>query len=204
MRSPLFVHLRKAAAQAHAALEDAFDLETVMSGPQQARRVLERFYGFHVVWEAALARSDLAGFAAARSRLPHLRADLEALGGLAPGDLAQGGLAEHDLAALPRCEAAARLPATRAGGVGSLYVMEGSTLGGQVISRALAAADWTPAAGLTYFNPYGPDTGPQWRAFMDWASEAAANDDPQAVADRANETFALLQAWLTEGIEGAP
>jgi len=187
VRSPLLARLRQDTAQAHAALEDAFDLETVMSGPSAARRVLERFYGFHVVWEGALARSDLAGFAAARSRLPHLRADLEAL-----------GLTPDALAALPRCEAAARLPATRAGAVGSLYVMEGSTLGGQVVSRALAAAAWAPAAGLTYFNPYGPDTGPRWRAFMDWASQAAAGDDPRVVADRANETFGMLQGWLTE------
>lgn len=185
MRSLFFTRLREETVAAHAALEAAFNLERVLSSAEAARRVLERFYGFHLVWEAAMSRTAAAAFAAERSRLPLLIADLTSL-----------GAGQDDLAALPRCEAAAALPAARAGEIGSLYVLEGSTLGGQLISRALKNAPWVPPAGLTYFNPYGPRTGEQWRAFMAWADEQAAGEDTGAVIAAANDTFALLQAWL--------
>jgi heme oxygenase len=185
LRSSLFTRLRAETAESHAALEATFNLERVLNSRDAARHVLERFYGFHIVWEPAMARTDAAGFAAARSRLPHLRADLARL-----------GCAEADLAAVARCEAAAGLPDSRAGSIGSLYVLEGSTLGGQLISRALKDAPWAPPEGLTYFNPYGPKTGEQWRAFMAWADTAAVGDDEAAIIAKANETFELLQAWL--------
>jgi heme oxygenase len=188
LRSPLLVRLREETAKAHAALEATFNLNQVLSGPEVARRVLERFYGFHAVWEAAMARTRAADFAAERSRLSHLHADLERL-----------GCTEADLASLARCEPAADVPASRAGEIGSLYVLEGSTLGGQIISRALKDASWAPAEGLTYFDPYGPRTGEKWRSFMAWADSEAAEEDAEAICAKANETFELLRAWLPGG-----
>jgi heme oxygenase len=185
LRSPLLTRLREETARAHADLEAEFNLDQVLSGPDAARRVLGRFYGFHVVWEAAMARTGAADFAASRSRLPHLRADLARL-----------GCKEDDLAALSQCQAAADVPASRAGEIGSLYVLEGSTLGGQLISRALTSTEWAPPEGLTYFNPYGPQTGEKWRSFMAWADEEAAGEDAEAICAKANETFALLRDWL--------
>jgi heme oxygenase len=170
LRSPLLVRLREETAKAHAALEETFNLNQVLSGPEAARRALA------------------ADFAAERSRLSHLHADLERL-----------GCTEADLASLARCEPAADVPASRAGEIGSLYVLEGSTLGGQLISRALKDASWAPAEGLTYFDPYGPRTGEKWRSFMAWADSEAAEEDAEAICTKANETFELLRAWLPGG-----
>jgi heme oxygenase len=182
----LMATLRTRTAGAHQALEAALDILAVIPSPTRMRALLERFYGFHLVWEPAVAASPAGAFAADRTRLPHLRADLAAL-----------GADEADRIALPLCAPAAGLAAPGARAIGSLYVLEGSTLGGQVSSRALQDTGWAPPQGLAYFDPYGRETGPRWRAFAAWAQAAAADEDPESVVDGANETFALLQAWLT-------
>jgi heme oxygenase len=182
VRDGLMAALRARTAAAHQALEEGLDILSVVRSPARLRRLMERFYGFHAVWEPAIAASPAAGFAADRGRLGSLRADLAAL-----------GVGDAGVAALPLCRPAAALAATAAGAIGSLYVMEGSTLGGQVISRALRDAG---GAELAYFNPYGRETGARWRAFAAWAEAAAAETREEAAAS-AQATFALLLGWLT-------
>jgi heme oxygenase len=153
---------------------------------QRFLAVLQRFYGFHAVWEEAIARHDALGrFHSARSRLPHLRRDLEAL-----------GCGSEQIDALPLCARAGALAAGEAAALGSLYVLEGSTLGGRVISRALSREPWFPQGGLAYFDPYGPHTGAMWLAFRRWCEEAGARHDREAVVIGAKRTFSLLQEWL--------
>jgi heme oxygenase len=178
--------LREGAAEAHTQLEATLDLMGRIADRQRFLQVLERFLGFHLIWEHAIRQHPaLRSFHEPRSRVPHLRRDLAAL-----------GRTNAEQAALPLCAAAASLVSRRAGAVGSIYVLEGSTLGGQVISRALAQAHWAPRGGLAYFAPYKARTGEMWRAFGAWSeAEIAADEHGDAVAG-ANETFALLQNWL--------
>ena len=136
-----------------------------------------------------MAASVEGVFAGPRGRLSHLRGDLIAL-----------GRAPSAIDALPACSLAAGLAAGKAGRIGSLYVMEGSTLGGQVIGKALAGAAWAPEGGLTYFNPYGKDTAAQWRGFIDWAESAALGEDHDQIAQSAVRTFEVLRAWLVAPI----
>ena len=179
--------LRAETAQAHAELEGALDLLGRVSDRRRFVRVLERFLGFHTIWERAIRqRPALWSFYEPRSRLPHLRRDLAAL-----------GLTNAEQAALPGCANAAALVEDHGQAVGSIYVMEGSTLGGQVISRALEGAGWAPAGGLTYFDPYSGRTGEMWRRFGAWADASTTADHHAAAATGANRTFSLLQCWLT-------
>lgn len=179
--------LRAETAEAHARMEDALDLVRRVSDRQRFAEVLERFLGFHLIWEPAIRqRSALRAFHEPRSRVPHLRRDLAAL-----------GLTNAEQQALPVCAAAAELASDEAAAIGSIYVLEGSTLGGQVIGRALAQAGWTPNGGLTYFNPYQARTGEMWRAFADWAEASVPPRDRPAAVAGANRTFAMLQDWLT-------
>ncbi|HEV7254897.1 MAG TPA: biliverdin-producing heme oxygenase [Mesorhizobium sp.] len=185
--SGLLSRLRAATAQAHAALER--DL-AFLSDPSDRGRILgalQRFHGFHLVWEPALAASPVGRAFAGHNRLPHLTADLQAL-----------GLSARDIAALPLCEAAAKLVATRARALGSLYVMEGSTLGGQVINHALRRTAWAPPGGLSYFNAHGKATAARWKDFLSRLDVEAAGEDADSVADGAVRTFERLGAWLTE------
>jgi heme oxygenase len=180
----LATYLRATTAAAHAQLEAALSIISEEPDRRRFLTVLEGFHGFHVVWEKAIRqRPEFLAFYGPRTRLPQLRRDLGALGRTA---------AEID--ALPLCQAAAALADDPDEAVGSIYVLEGSTLGGQLINRALAGADWVPEGGLSYFSPYGRRTGEMWRGFWAWAEER--DPEPELAARGAQRTFATLQAWL--------
>src|SRR3954452_7915212 len=117
---------------------DAIERSRALPEPPLSRdrflRVLQRFFTFHRIWEPAIAAHEsLRAFHVSRHRLPLLRRDLLAL-----------GMQARDIDALPPCDDARELAAHEAEAIGSLYVLEGSTLGGQIISRALAQERWTP------------------------------------------------------------
>lgn len=181
--NPLILELRQATAAAHERLEHGLDLLAEPPSRDRFVRVLSRFHGFHRIWEPAMAETlaDPEIFDP-RRRLSHLEADLARLG--------------VDTAALPACQEAAAL-ARGEGAIGSLYVMEGSTLGGQVIARSLAKTGWAPEGGLSYFQPYGSQTGVMWRAFGDYAAARTPPEARAAVIGRAIETFETLRRWLT-------
>jgi heme oxygenase len=178
--------LRAGTASAHRLLEHDLDLLRPPLSQTRFSHLLQRFWGFHLIWEAALGRhADLAEVWARRSRLELLRRDLLAL-----------GLSESEIEALPRCAAAADLATSPVAALGSIYVLEGSTLGGQLITRALEGCDWLPPCGLRYFDPYRGETGLMWRRFQAHLRSASTPADP-VIERAAAQTFELLRRWLT-------
>jgi heme oxygenase len=76
--------------------------------------------------------------------------------------------------------------------------MEGSTLGGQIIARHVAAhLGLRPDHGLAFFSSYGEAVGARWKetreALVCFAEETAAED---AMVEAARRTFTALAAWL--------
>ncbi len=186
--SDFALRLRDRTSDAHHRMEQALALLDGALSEARFRRVLERFRGFHVAWEPALhGREDLRAVAGGRRRLALLDEDLRRL-----------GLTPRQIGGLPICTAASALCGTRAAALGSLYVMEGSTLGGQVIARALTGETWVPAGGLSYFTPYGDQTGRMWRALKTHLQAVADTDADggEAVVAGAVDTFGLLHRWL--------
>ena len=182
-RSDLHSALRAATEAAHRRLERRLALLALPLQRQRFLAILQGFWGFHSVWEPALADCPaLASLTQGRSRLALLRADLLAL-----------GLQPAEIAALPLCHGAEGLGGSAERLLGSLYVMEGSTLGGQVIARQLQEAAWAPPVGLHYFNPYGARTGAMWRALLAALARLPASE---AVIGGARDSFALLHDWL--------
>jgi hypothetical protein len=99
---------------------------------------------------------------------------------------------------MPQCAAAGGLGLFVEGALGSLYVMEGSTLGGRLISRALSEVSWLPPGGVVYFNPCGSRTAAMWRNFQ---NELTAHSSPAAdplIEAGALDTFAVLHGWLSQ------
>ncbi|WBA43289.1 biliverdin-producing heme oxygenase [Hymenobacter canadensis] len=94
----------------------------------------------------------------------------------------------------PLCPAMPPLE-TRAQLLGAMYVLEGSTLGGQVIARQLAAAG---IEGRTFFAGRAERTGPLWKQFTQLLEAAAATEDANAMVTSAILTFQTLAAWLTQ------
>jgi heme oxygenase len=85
-----------------------------------------------------------------------------------------------------------------ASAMGTFYVMEGSTLGGQVITRHVAAhLHLNPDHGLAFFSSYGDAVGARWKetrdALVRFAETSQAED---AMIESAKKTFAGLGAWL--------
>ena len=107
------------------------------------------------------------------------------------------GYAEREIAALPRCDAYSIRTAEAAWG--TLYVLEGSTLGGQLIARHLAETlGLGPTSGAGGLVPHGADTGGLWRDFKRLLDEVAAQGriDPDAVVSAARFAFATLDRWV--------
>jgi heme oxygenase len=79
--------------------------------------------------------------------------------------------------------------------LGTMYVVEGSTLGGQVIARQLAKAD-IPLR--RYFSGYGERTGPLWKAFCQLLAHEATAENQAEIVQSASLTFQKLSAWLNQ------
>jgi heme oxygenase len=155
------------------------------------RALLGRIYGFHVVAEAAVkAAAGLLPPALALGRRLKRTAMLEA-------DLRALGLTAAEIAALPRCGLPPLVTAEEAWGV--LYLLEGSTVGGQILARHLAAVlGLTPANGAAGLAPYGTETGELWRGFKQALDETAAKGrlDQDAVVAVARHAFTALDEWV--------
>ena len=108
----------------------------------------------------------------------------------------------EDLARLGHAAAPPLYPAlppltSRAQLLGAMYVLEGSTLGGQVIARQL---DRAGIGAHAFFTGRAERTGPLWKAFCQLLTEAAetGHDDPSVIVASAVHTFQALSAWLNQ------
>ena len=180
--SSLHARLRTETAPAHERLERSLDLLRRPLDRDRFTTLLIGFYGFHRAWEPALARRLPAAFIPG-PRVPLIEQDLGVL-----------GLGDDTIGAIPRCAQATALGDHPDTALGSVYVLEGSTLGGRVIARHLGEAPWWPPAGLRYFDPYGDETASRWRHTL--AQLAAAGGDADRIVAGAVRTFEILQHWL--------
>jgi heme oxygenase (biliverdin-IX-beta and delta-forming) len=89
---------------------------------------------------------------------------------------------------------------TAAAAFGGMYVLEGSTLGGQIISKHLSKILGAAVAGkTTYLSAYASHTGTMWKSFLQLLCEAAASNNNEAeIIESAVNTFALLNNCLSE------
>ncbi|MGN7454595.1 biliverdin-producing heme oxygenase [Paenibacillus pasadenensis] len=191
MGQSIMERLRGQTAEEHERMEENRYARAIMEGtldPAGYRRYLELFYGFIQPAEERIypdAELESLGLeAAVRQKAPLLESDLEKL-----------GLSREELGAIPRC---AELPdlSDPARKLGYLYVLEGSTLGGQIISRKLAASlGLDEERGLAYFRAYGDDTRSRWLEMRSIIEQGAAGREEETIA-AAKETFALLERWV--------
>ncbi|MFL1491737.1 biliverdin-producing heme oxygenase [Pseudomonas antarctica] len=181
--------LRKGTGLLHVALEKRLPFFSERLDADRYRRLLQAYYGFYAPMEAALYDSGLIpdGFdTALRVKTPTLLLDLHAL-----------GLTDDAISALPRC---CELPTfdTPTACLGALYVLEGATLGGQVLRREMALRLGIDADnGGAFLNVYGANTGRHWKDFLDYLGRQPldAHAQQRAVA-AACSTFSGFEQWL--------
>ncbi|HCV37987.1 MAG TPA: biliverdin-producing heme oxygenase [Pseudomonas sp.] len=178
--SPLLLALRQGTRDCHKMLEARLPFFSPSFDSADYRRLLQAYYGFHFPLEHCL--SDYQG--RERHKAPTLARDLLAL-----------GLSEADVGALPLCQA---LPAIHdeASALGVMYVLEGSTLGGQVLKRAMAERlGIGHDSGAAFLDVYGERTGSYWRSFLERLGRAPAAEQA-ATMQAAIDTFTRFEAWL--------
>lgn len=191
--------LRRATKERHRALE-ALD---TLSMPLRLDRYLQALRGFEMLlsrWEprVLLALPErLHVWLASRSRYALARSDLEHLD-CSPAT---------DVDLLELCSAHVRRIdlASVAAAFGSLYVLEGSCLGGQVIAQAAHEAVDIGARGATYFTGSGSATASHWREFLALLDAEIANDAAShaAASNAAQQTFDALIGIFT-ALRNAP
>jgi heme oxygenase len=180
--SPILQQLRTETRAAHDALETQPFNQAIQAGTistAATTHFLGRLYGFLLPYEAQLRQHHFspAWEIERRQRAYLIEQDL----GAAVADLPICG-------ALPPLETEAQL-------LGALYVMEGSTLGGQVIARQLEKAGIPQQA---YFRGNAEATGSLWKSFCQLLTDAATSDNAPEIVESARLTFQHLDAWLNQ------
>ena len=184
--------LREAVRSSHDRIELALPLLDRRLTRARYVAVLEAFYGFYAPLEPLCERAaGSAGVAldlVARAKLPLLTADLAAV-----------GHTPWSVLALPRCRILPAI-ASASQAMGALYVMEGATLGGQVIRRhILASLNLDVDTGAAFFAGYGDRTREMWLSFTGHIDRAADLDLDARDRDPI-ETFATLERWFGESL----
>jgi len=182
----LLARLKSETRSAHEDIERAVDLAESFLCLDRYRGLLARFYGFHASWEAqAEAAVADPAFCAPRRKLGRLVRDLTALG------------MGNTITSLPLC-LVDPMP-TRAAALGSMYVVEGSMLGGALLAKeAERRLGLTRVTGCAYFRSYGPSLGLMWKDFQAYVEDAVPAQQHGAAVDAALNTFSRLQSWLQE------
>ena len=182
------VHLRARTRELHQRAESLLDLPALRT-LDRYRSLLSILLGFHRPLEQRLARVDLGPVGVnlhERLKTPLLERDLRCFG--------------VEPASVPMCD---DLPVSLAlpEALGCLYVLEGATLGGQIISRHLRETmNIVPDGGGAFFASDCRDVGLMWRAFRD-ALEAGCPGEDNAIraGDAAVCTFSSFNRWLADG-----
>lgn len=188
--------LRRETRSEHEAVEALLPLMSPGLTRELYGHVLARMYRVLSGWESWAsehAPPRLASLIQERRRAPLLSADLTALG--TPGAAGEESFSSAAWA-LRFPDAQLDPAAFEAAFLGAMYVLEGSTLGGQYIARHVEEAlGFTPGVGDAYFRGYGEQTGSMWQAFKRLLAEIPEEHTDQVIA-AAKGMFAHFGAAL--------
>ena len=162
-------------------MDEGLDLDTYVS-------CLLKLHGIIAAWEdwAALnAPAWIQPLMAGRRRGHLLMLDLTWFGADDSGEVRPP---------LPEMRDAATL-------LGAMYVIEGSTLGGQLIARHVERVlGLTPGQGNAYFRGHNERTGQLWKGFCDVLRTKVPDSETDAVITAAKAMFGAFGAWMRPGM----
>lgn len=86
-----------------------------------------------------------------------------------------------------------------AAAMGACYVMEGSTLGGTVITKMIKGSNPDiPANAFSFFSGYGENNMMMWQSFVARLNDVLQSEEKVNKAiEAANASFAGLEKWIT-------
>lgn len=184
--------LRSETRLLHQRLEQSLDLTTGHLGIDRYKRVLLQFRGFYSPVEHLVSAysDDAQMWIGGDRRKTHLiDADLDWLG--CEDELRLSVAAAGSGLILPDLS-------TRARQIGFMYVIEGSTLGGQfMLPHLKRQLDVSPGKGASFFGSYGENVGKMWRVFRErMEAEGATPDAGREIISAARDAFETLDRWF--------
>lgn len=188
----ILMRLKRETEKAHRETENQISFGKPEFSVDDYRRVLIKFYAFYLDFEPhikkAIARQKVDFNYDERLKTRKLLADLRNL-----------ETEESQISAIPKN---IDLPALDSAEkiYGALYVIEGSTLGGQIISRRLKERfGFDESNGAEFFSGYGAQTGKMWNDFrsaiLKYAEISSKHDE---IINSATETFEKFGKALRE------
>lgn len=188
MVATLHAQLRSATSELHLELERQLALLSGDLSIGRYSRIIALFYGFYCPMEARLQRL--------KTLVPCLRFRLRERTGLLKRDLLALGWGVQAIGELPSC---ADLPDLSAPEhfAGCLYVLEGASLGGQVITRHLRERfELTDHGGTAFFAGDGAATAARWKCVLEWLEHVSHSGlRAEQIVTSACETFRALANW---------
>ena len=181
--------LKRDTRDEHEALESGLDLLRADFGMMDYCELLVKFHGLYVSFESFLLEQANEGsqpakfYCEARCKADWLAADLKS----------QGILHRACEAAVPEDMLRLSFPSA-SHQLGAIYVLEGSMLGGRILSRHFGARfGLTPENGLRFFSGYGISMTLMWNSMLQLLeSDVPATASPEKVIEGARSMFALL------------
>lgn len=188
----ILTDLRERTRKLHEETETAVDLFHCLRSEESYGDLLSRFYGLYAPIEHRLAK--ITGWESIGVTLSE-----RAKANLIPDDLHALGWSDSRIDQIPTCPTLPRIN-TMGEALGSMYVLEGSTLGAQQICATVGRRlGLTADRGCSFFNGYGSDrTTAMWRSFgasviaYQVAQPATANEIVSAACD----TFVRVKEWI--------
>ena len=188
MVATIHAQLRSATRDVHLELERHLALLREDLSLVRYMRIIALFYGFYRPMEAGLQRL--------KTLVPEHRFPLRARTELLKRDLLALGWEVQAIAELPTCT---DLPDLRAPEhfAGCLYVLEGASLGGQVITRHLRQRlELTEYGGTAFFAGDGASTAARWKCVLEWLEQVSKSGlRVEQIVTSACETFRALANW---------
>ncbi|MBO9703880.1 MAG: biliverdin-producing heme oxygenase [Sporocytophaga sp.] len=185
----LLEKIKQLTSQNHTAMENSNLMKPIIDRElnlESYKNILIKFYGFFQPLENSINKfSDIHNYLPdleTRRKSMALKDDLNILGFTDEISLCTD---------LPEIK-------TSSQALGCLYVMEGSTLGGRIISRIIKETLLLDnESGASFFSGYGEETSKKWKLFCEVLTDygTTANDDG-TIIDAANETFIKFKNWV--------
>ncbi len=184
------VRLKESTQEFHRELEQSLDIFHRVITLERYARLLQKFLCFYLPIESQLLDVQTRYC---------LQLDIQQRGksALLLQDLSDIGVHQLSTHTIPLCATLPKL--TNPAQVwGCLYVLEGSTLGGVLISKHInKVLGLTAEHGCAFFNSYGRNVGPMWQVFTRMLeAHAYRYHEEELIIDAACETFVVLSQWL--------
>jgi heme oxygenase len=183
----LFEMLKQETAAVHEKVMDESWAQRVLSTDYtrpEYRELLQKYYGFYLPVETLLLALDTSVFHPSRAKHPLLQEDLSFF---YSSDCFKPAICQKipEMVDVPSA-------------LGVCYVLEGATLGGQMIAKHLKISlGLTPHEGLKFFNGYGSDTATMWRSFKKETQDIVRKPrEFTTMLEAALNTFNSLSEWM--------